>query len=65
MTHDEAHDFYIAQIDQPHGTRFAATVGRFQEGFLADKVTRDVDEAFRRAVEASAKFVGLFQQIAA
>ena len=64
MTRDEAEDFYLAQIDQPHGKRFAATVGRFQEGFLADKVTRDIDEAFRRAVEASAKFVGMFRQVA-
>lgn len=57
MTLDEAHDFYIAQSDLPHGREFAAMVGRFQEGFLKDRVTRDIDEAFRRAVEASAKLL--------
>ena len=43
------------QIDAPHGREFAASVGRFQEGFLKDRVTRDIDEAFRRAVQTCAK----------
>ena len=61
MTYNEAEDFYIDQIDQPHGKRFAASVGRFQEGFLADGVTDDLDEAFRRGVECAAKFVEIFK----
>ena len=57
MTYDQATDFYIAQIDLPHGKAFADTVGRFQEGFLADRVTSDLDEAFRRAVDAAARLL--------
>ena len=57
MTLDEAHTVYIREVDAPNGKDFAAMVGRFQEGFLADRVTRDIDEAFRRAVEASVKLI--------
>lgn len=49
--------FYLAQVDQPHGALFAASVGRFQEGFLADRVTTDIDVAFSRAVEAAARLL--------
>lgn len=65
MTYDEAEDFYIAQIDEPHGALFADSVGRFQEGFLADRVTDDLDEAFRRAVQSAAKFLFVFKVRAA
>jgi hypothetical protein len=61
MTYDEAEDLYISQIDLPHGSMFAASVGRFQEGFLADRVTDDLDEAFRRGVECAAKFIEIFK----
>lgn len=53
MTNDQAHDIYLAEVDQPHGSAFAATVGRFQEGFLSDGVTDDIDDAFTRAVDAA------------
>ncbi len=42
---------YCARIDQPFGNHYAACVGRFQEGFLKDRVCRDLDAAFNRAVE--------------
>ena len=61
MTYEQAEDFYISQIDLPHGKAFADTVGRFQEGFLADGVTRDLDEAFRRAVDAASRLLPAMQ----
>ena len=57
MTLDQAHDACLANIDAPHGRRFAETIGRFQEGFIRDRVTRDVDEAFRRAVDATMRLL--------
>lgn len=53
----DTHGFYIAQIEQPHGKRFADAVGRFQEGFLANRVTTNIDVAFERAVEAAARLM--------
>jgi len=61
MTYEQATDLYIANIDQPHGKLFAQSVGRFQEGFLADGVTDDIDDAFRRGVECAEKFIDLFK----
>jgi hypothetical protein len=29
MTYDEAENFYIEQIDLPHGSTFSDSVGRF------------------------------------
>ena len=57
MTIGEATDFYTAQIDLPHGKRFAETVGRFQEGFLADRVTDDMDLAFVKAVDTAKRLL--------
>ena len=57
MTAYDADDFYLSQIDLPHGKEFAATVGRFQEGFLADRVTADVDVAFAKAVDAAKRLL--------
>jgi len=57
MTYDQAEDFYLDQIDQPHGGEFAKVVGRFQEGFLRDRVTDDIDEAFQRAVDVSSRLL--------
>jgi hypothetical protein len=51
------HGIYIGHIDQPYGDRYAAAVGRFQEGFLRDKVCRDLDRAFEKAVETCEKLV--------
>lgn len=42
---------YCARIDQPFGAHYAACVGRYQEGFLRDRVCRNLDAAFNRAVE--------------
>jgi hypothetical protein len=52
----EADAHYLAHVDQPYGKAFAATVGRFQEGFLRDK-TPDIDEAFALAVEATMRLL--------
>lgn len=57
MTHEQADAIYFAQIDLPHGAAFADTVGRLQEGFLRDKVTDDIDEAFRRAVDTASRIL--------
>ena len=48
---------YISHIDQPYGKHYAACVGRFQEGFLRDKVCRDLDAAFERAVETAERLL--------
>lgn len=61
MTHASAEDTYLDHIDQPYGKRFAATVGRFQEGFLRDKVCTDIDDAFARAVDAAERLVPVFK----
>jgi hypothetical protein len=57
ITLDQAHDIYMDNVDLPHGKLFAETVGRFQEGFLRDRVTRDLDEAFRRAVDCAMRLL--------
>jgi hypothetical protein len=48
----DAEDIYLDHIDKPYGKEFAKAVGRFQEGFLRDKVCKDVDSAFAKAVDA-------------
>lgn len=57
MTAYDAEDFYLAHVDQPYGKVWAETVGRFQEGFLADKVCRDLDDAFAMAVDAAQRLL--------
>jgi hypothetical protein len=57
ITLDQAHDLYMANVDTPHGELFAQTVGRFQEGFLRDRVTNDLEEAFRRAVDCTMRLL--------
>jgi len=61
MTYEQAEDFYISQIDLKHGKEFAVAVGRFQEGFLADGVTDDIDEAFRRAVDSAKRCLNIIK----
>ena len=61
MTYEQADDFYISQIDLPHGKAFADAVGRFQEGFLRDKVCRDLDSAFAKAVDAASRLLPAMQ----
>lgn len=51
MDIDTATDFYMDNVDMPYGSRFAETVGRFQERFL--EATGDIDEAFIKAVETA------------
>ena len=53
----DADDLYMEHVDQPYGAEFAAVVGRFQEGFLADRVTDDLDEAFARAVDCAIRLL--------
>ena len=60
MTND-AEDIYLSHIDQPYGKVFAATVGRFQEGFLRDKVCRDIDDAFSKAVDAAVRLLDVIK----
>lgn len=57
MTAYDAEDIYLTHIDEPYGAEYAATVGRFQEGFLADKVCTDLDAAFARAVETAERLL--------
>lgn len=57
MTAYEAEDIYIAHIDKPYGKAFAQTVGHFQEGFLRDKVCKDIDTAFAKAVDVSMRLL--------
>lgn len=45
------HTVYARHADAAYGRYYAACVGRFQEGFLKDRVCRDIDAAFERAVE--------------
>lgn len=47
---------YCERIDGPRGHEYAAMVGRFQEGFLKDRVFKGRDrleKAFNRAVEVA------------
>ena len=62
---DAANDLYISRIDEPFGKQYAATVGRFQEGFLADKVCTDIDQAFARAVDAAERALPVIKERAA
>ena len=57
MTAYDADDVFIENADQPWGKEWAETVGRFQEGFLRDKVCKDLDEAFARAVETALRLL--------
>jgi hypothetical protein len=60
MTLDQAHEAYnaICLSEGPEISKaYADTVGRFQEGFLADGVTDDIDEAFRRAVDTTQRLL--------
>ncbi len=56
-----AEDTYIAHIHKPYGDKFAAAVGRFQDGFLRDKVCTDIDAAFVKAVDAAVRLLPAMQ----
>lgn len=53
----DAHDIYASRVDEPFGEVYADTVGRFQEGFLRDKVCSDLDDAFERAVDCAERLL--------
>lgn len=57
MTASEAEDIYIAHIDKPYGKAFAYTVEYFQEGFLREKVCKDIDAAFAKAVDVAMRLL--------
>lgn len=57
MTNHDAKDIYISHVDKPYGKEWAETVGRFQEGFLKDKVCRDLDAAFAKAVDTAQRLL--------
>ncbi len=57
MTAHNAEDVYLMHVDKPYGKEWAATVGRFQEGFLRDKVCRDLDSAFAKAVDTAQRLL--------
>lgn len=57
MTAYDAEDVYMMHVDKPYGEEWAETVGRFQEGFLRDKVCRDLNSAFAKAVDAAQRLL--------
>lgn len=57
MTAYEAEEIYCAHVDMPYGKEWTATVRRFTAGFLADKVCRDWDSAYAKAVETSLRLL--------
>jgi len=61
MTNDQAIDLYIARIDESFGKVYAQVVGRFQEGFLADGVCSDLDDAFARAVDCAERSLSVIK----
>lgn len=61
MTIADAEDIYLSHIGKPYGDKFAAAVGRFQEGFLRDKVCKDIDAAFAKAVDAAVRLLPAMQ----
>jgi len=57
MTAYDAEDVYLIHIEKPYGKEWAETVGRFQEGFLRDKVCRDLNSAFTKAVDTAQRLL--------
>ena len=57
MNEYDAEDVYLSHVDKPYGKEWAETVGRFQEGFLRDKVCLDLDEAFAKAVDTAQRLL--------
>jgi hypothetical protein len=57
MTTAEAIEYYNANMNAPHGAMFCKVVGRYQEGFLRDKVTDDLDVAFAKAVDTARRLM--------
>ena len=57
MTSLEAEDIYIHHADQHYGKAWVETVGRFQEGFLRDKVCSDLDSSFLKAVDTALRLL--------
>jgi hypothetical protein len=51
------HEVYMNHATQTYGKKYASVVRRFQDGFLADRVCKDVDKAFCRAVETTERLI--------
>ncbi len=61
MTYETAITTYISRIEEAFGSVYADTVGRFQEGFLADKVVSDLDDAFVKAVDCAERSLAIIK----
>lgn len=48
---------YLHHKAQPYGANYEACVARFQVGFVADRVCRTSDAAFKRAVETCERLI--------
>lgn len=59
------HETYMQHTHQAYGERYAAAVKRFQDGFLKDRVCKDLDAAFERAVETTEKLVPVLKLMVA
>jgi len=65
MTAYDALNVYLMHVDKPYGKEWADTVGRFHEGFLRDKVCRDLDSAFAKAVDTAQRLLPVIKAKAA
>jgi len=65
MTAYDALNVYLMHVDKPYGKEWADTVGRFYEGFLRDKVCRDLDSAFAKAVDTAQRLLPVIKAKAA
>ena len=61
MKASEAKEKYESHISQTYGGEFAATVQRFQDGFLNDGVCKDADRAFSKAVETALRLLSVIK----
>lgn len=58
------HSIYNGHVSQPYGKAYADRVGRFQEGFLRDRVCkgpRRLEDAFERAVETCERLIPIIR----
>lgn len=51
------HATYMTHRDAPYGAAYVDRVCRFQEGFLRDRVCKDLDASFERAVEVCERLI--------
>lgn len=55
------HATYMDHAMSNYGDIYTKAVGRYQEGFIRDKVCKDVDAAFCKAVEVCEKLIHVFK----